>query len=158
MTPTPRQQVGEDGADGADVAEQVDVEGAQPDIHVGVEDGGVAPQVVIGKVGTDVVQAVNGAELFDGPVDKMLHGLGVGEVEFHGDGAAAGLGDPFGGGGGAGDVDVADGHAGALVGEASGGGRADPGGATGDDECLVLQAAHQTLLTRIPRRCRPKPG
>jgi hypothetical protein len=73
------------------------------------------------------MQTVNTAELLDGPVDEILYRLRIGEVELDGNCVSAGLGDLLGGGGGggAGDVDVADSYAGALVGEASGGGRAD---------------------------------
>jgi hypothetical protein len=90
------------------------------------------------------VKAVQTAELSDGAVDEILHRLRIGEIEFDGDGTAAGLRDPLGGGGDTGDVDVSDGYASTLGGKTFGGGCADSGGSTGDQECLAVQSAHQT--------------
>ena len=99
---------------------------------------------MFGEIGTDVVQTVDTAELFDGAVDETLHRLRIGQIEFNGNGTPAGPRDLFGGAGGAGGVDVADDHASTFSGKAFGGTCADPGGAARDQEGLVLQAAHQT--------------
>ena len=110
-----------------------------PDIQAGFQQVGVATQVGLVEVGTDVVQPVDCAEFGDRGVDEILHGPLVGEIEFDCDGAAAGLADAIGGGGGAGDVDITDRYGGAFGGQAFGGGGADPGGSARDEECLALQ-------------------
>ena len=75
------------------------------------------PRLSSDRVRADVVQAVNSPEFLEGPIDQVLHGSLVGEVEFDGDRTSSRRLDALDGGVGARDVDVADGDERLLVGE-----------------------------------------
>ena len=60
-----------------------------PDVEICFQHGGVATEVVIGQIGSDVVQAVDRTEFGEGRVDQVFDRLFISEVEFDRYGASA---------------------------------------------------------------------
>lgn len=115
-------------ADGSDVAEQIYLERASPDIHTGVEHGEVAAVDFGGQIRADVEQPVQRIEFAERLLHQLRHGGFVGQVEFDGDGAAIEGVQRLGRSRRAGKIDVADDDICAFFGEPSCCSGSDPGG------------------------------